>query len=206
MKYFAVRIVTVLSTISVLVSGAVACGSHAQKWTAPPAMRIDTAKTYYALFDTSMGSFKIKLFADESPQTVNNFVFLAKQKFYDGTLFHRIIKTFMIQGGDPLGTGSGGPGYSIPDELPIHHPYDPGIVAMANSGAANSGGSQFFICTGADAASSLNRNPVYTQFGEVVEGMEIVQSIAAVPVEYANGEQSRPVDPPKINTVTIIEE
>jgi cyclophilin family peptidyl-prolyl cis-trans isomerase len=166
-------------------------------------MQIDTSKTYIAVFDTSLGSFKVELFASTAPITVNNFVFLAEQKFYDGTIFHRIMQAFMIQGGDPTGTGTGGPGYTIPDEIPANHAnyaYDPGIVAMANTGLANTGGSQFFICTGADAASLV---PSYTQFGKVVEGMDIVQKIAAVPVVSANGELSKPVHPPVIKTITI---
>ncbi len=204
MKYLK-KICLTLMACSVAVAGLAGCSDNKPQWTAPPAMQIDLSKTYYAIVETDMGSFKIELFADESPQTVNNFVFLAKQKFYDGMIFHRVIKTFMIQGGDPEGTGAGGPGYTIPDELPIKYPYDPGIVAMANSGAANSGGSQFFICTGDDAASSLNRNPVYTQFGKVVEGMEVVQKIAEVPVKAFNGETSRPIDPPVIKSITIEE-
>ena len=161
-------------------------------------------KASYAVFDTSMGSFKIKLFVAEAPETVNNFISLTKNKFYDGTIFHRIIKTFMIQGGDPTGTGMGGPGYTIPDELPVKYSYDPGIIAMANTGSANTGGSQFFICTGKDAAS-LNNNPIYTQFGKVVEGMDVVLKIAAVPVVYLDRELSKPVNPPVIKTITIEE-
>jgi cyclophilin family peptidyl-prolyl cis-trans isomerase len=192
---------------------ALACGSsssattivHTETWAAAPAMQIDPTKTYTAVFDTSMGTFKVQLFTSIAPKTVNNFVFLAKQKFYDGTIFHRIIQTFMIQGGDPLGTGFGNPGYTIPDELPVKYSYDPGIVAMANTGLANTGGSQFFICTGSDAAS-LNQNPIYTQFGKVTEGMDIVQKIAAVPVVAANlQETSKPKTPPVIKTITIEE-
>jgi cyclophilin family peptidyl-prolyl cis-trans isomerase len=167
-------------------------------------MQIDTTKTYIAVFDTSMGTFKVQLFTSLAPQTVNNFIFLARQKFYDGTMFHRIMKTFMIQGGDPLGTGMGGPGYNIPDELPVRYSYEPGIVAMANTGAANSGGSQFFICTGTDAAS-LDKNPIYTQFGGVTQGMDVVQKIAALKVAFNNGELSKPVSPPVIRKITIEE-
>lgn len=172
-------------------------------WSTPPAMQIDAAKKYAAVFDTSLGSFKIELLAGESPKTVNNFVFLAKQKFYDGIIFHRIIKTFMIQSGDPTGTGGGGPGYQFADELPVKHSYDVGMVAMANAGP-NTNGSQFFICTGADA-KFLDQHPSYTQFGKVAEGMDIVQKIAAVPVGFAHGEMSRPQTPPVIKSVTIIE-
>ncbi len=165
-------------------------------------MQIDTSKTYFASIDTSLGAFKIQLFANETPKTVNNFIFLAQQRFYDGVMIHRIIKTFMIQTGDPTGTGRGGPGYQFADELPPKHSYDPGIVAMANAGP-NTQGSQFFICTGADARS-LNNMPNYTQFGQVVDGMDVVQKIAAVPVGPGNpGENSRPTNPPIINKITI---
>ena len=177
-----------------------------KQWSQPPAMEVDAAKKYTAVFDTSLGSFKIELLVTESPNTVNNFVFLARQGFYDGVIFHRIIQSFMIQTGDPTGTGSGGPGYRFADELPVKHLYDIGMVAMANSGA-NTNGSQFFICTGPDANGlSSPAYAKYTQFGRVIEGMDVVQKIAAVPVTLSpNGEPSRPVDPPVINTITIIE-
>lgn len=165
-------------------------------------MQIDTSKAYFATIDTTLGSFKIQLFASESPKTVNNFVFLSQQGFYNGVIFHRVIKSFMIQTGDPTGTGAGGPGYSFADELPPKHSYDAGIVAMANAGP-NTNGSQFFICTGSDA-QNLNSMPNYTQFGQVVSGMDIVQKIASVPVGPGNpGEVSRPTNPPVINSITI---
>jgi len=149
-----------------------------------------------------MGSFKIQLFANETPIAVNNFVFLASHGFYNGIIFHRIIKSFVIQAGDPTGTGAGGPGYTINDELPVKHNYDAGIVAMANL-KPNMGGSQFFICTGPDA-TNLNSLPWYTQFGKVVNGMDVVQKIALVPVGQGNdGEASRPIDPPVIERIVI---
>jgi cyclophilin family peptidyl-prolyl cis-trans isomerase len=172
-------------------------------WNMPPALQIDAAKKYTAVLGTSLGSFKIELLASESPKTVNNFVFLARQKFYDGTIFHRIIKTFMIQGGDPTGTGCGGPGYQFADELPVKHSYEIGTVAMANSGT-NTNGSQFFICTGADS-KFLDRQPNYTQFGKVVEGLDVVQKIASVPVAFSNGEMSKPQTPPVIKSITVSE-
>ena len=175
------------------------------KWSTPPPMSIDTAKTYKAVFDTSLGKFEIELLDNESPITVNNFVFLARQGYYDGTVFHRIMREFMIQGGDPTGTGSGSPGYRFADELPPKHSYEPGIVAMANSGA-NTNGSQFFICTGYQA-KSLDNYPNYTQFGRVTSGMDVVCKIASVPVglNSSGNEMSRPINPPKINTITIVE-
>jgi cyclophilin family peptidyl-prolyl cis-trans isomerase len=172
-------------------------------WNVPPAMQIDAAKKYTAVFDTSLGSFKVELLAGESPRTVNNFVFLANNKYYNGTVFHRIIKTFMIQGGDPTGTGCGGPGYQFADELPAKHSYEVGMLAMANAGP-NTNGSQFFICTGADS-KFLDRQPSYTQFGKVIEGLDVVQKIAAVPVSFGNGEMSKPQTPPAIKSITIIE-
>lgn len=170
-------------------------------------MQLDPAKKYFATFDTSLGTFKVELFASESPKTVNNFVFLSQQGFYNGVIFHRIIQNFMVQTGDPLGTGAGGPGYKFADELPPKHKYDPGIVAMANSGP-NTNGSQFFICTGADA-HGLDSPPynLYTQFGQVSEGMDVVQKIAAVPVRISpQGETSQPINPPVIKTITITEQ
>ncbi len=173
-----------------------------KQWDKAPAMQIDTAKKYAAIFDTDMGTFKIQLFPLESPRTVNSFVFLSKQGFFNGVIFHRIIKDFMIQGGDPTGTGGGSPGYKFEDELPPRHKYDPGIVAMANSGP-NTNGSQFFICTG-QQAHGLDSLPNYTQFGQVSDGMDVVQKIAAVPVE-PTGERSKPVKPPVIKGITITE-
>jgi cyclophilin family peptidyl-prolyl cis-trans isomerase len=175
-----------------------------KQWAKAPAMQIDKSKTYFALVDTSLGSFKIQLFAGETPNAVNNFVFLSQQGFYNSVIFHRIIKAFMIQTGDPTGTGMGGPGYKFADELPPKHSYEPGIVAMANAGP-NTQGSQFFICTGADA-KNLDKMPNYTQFGKVVEGMDIVLKIASVPVVASgSGEVSRPKTPPVIKTITISE-
>jgi cyclophilin family peptidyl-prolyl cis-trans isomerase len=173
-------------------------------WPSPPAMQIDTAKTYVATVETSLGSFKIQFFTRDSPVTVNNFIFLARQGYYNGVIFHRIMKNFMIQSGDPTGTGSGTPGYRFKDELPVKYKYDVGIVAMANGGP-NTNGSQFFICTGPDSVN-LNSMPNYTQFGKVTEGMDVVQKIAAVKVvANSRGEMSKPVDPPVIKSITISE-
>jgi cyclophilin family peptidyl-prolyl cis-trans isomerase len=178
--------------------------SKALSWSKPPDMQIDKSKKYTATMDTSEGSFKIELFPQESPLTVNNFVFLSQQGFYNGVIFHRIIKDFMIQTGDPKGTGTGGPGYKFADELPPKHKYEPGIVAMANSGP-NTNGSQFFICTGPDAAG-LDKYPNYSQFGKVIEGMDVVMKIASVPVVSNGREVSKPKNPPVIKTITITEE
>ena len=139
----------------------------------PPEMALDPDKDYYANLVTEKGSVRIRLFAREAPQTVNNFVFLARDGYFDGTTFHRVIDGFMAQGGDPTGTGAGGPGYSIPDEFHPDLRHDrPGVLSMANRGP-NTGGSQFFI-THVATPWLDDRHAV---FGEVVEGMEVVSSI-----------------------------
>ncbi|GMK42323.1 hypothetical protein PCCS19_53820 [Paenibacillus sp. CCS19] len=180
-------------------------GATAKQWSEMPEMTIDPKKSYTATFHTSQGDFKIELFAEEAPMTVNNFVFLAKQKFYEGITFHRIIETFMIQTGDPNGDGSGGPGYHIPDELGSDLKYEVGTVAMARTKAPDSGGSQFFICTGADSLN-LNQTPDYAIFGKVIEGMDTVMAIAKSPVEMSSmGELSKPVDKITIDSIDIEE-
>ena len=145
-----------------------------QRYDRAPEMTIDPDKTYHATFNTAKGPIKIKLFAKEAPITVNNFVFLAKNGFYDGTTFHRVIPGFMAQGGDPTGTGTGGPGYKIKDEF---HPQlrhtKAGLLSMANAGP-NTGGSQFFITYGRTPHLD-NRHAI---FGEVVEGLENATSIS----------------------------
>ncbi len=138
-------------------------------------MCIDPAKTYTATVTTDAGAFTVELLDDKAPKTVNNFVYLARNKFYEGVTFHRVIPGFMIQGGDPEGTGAGGPGYEFDDELPQTGDYTVGSVAMANAGP-NTNGSQFFIVTG-DAGVSLP--PAYSLFGTVTQGMETVTAIEA---------------------------
>lgn len=176
-----------------------------KKYEKAPAMQIDKTKTYQAKVSTSMGDITIDLFAKDAPIAVNNFVFLAKDKFYDGITFHRVIKDFMIQTGDPLGTGVGGPGYTFEDELKNGHKYEVGVVAMANAGA-NTNGSQFFIGSGKDV-ENLENAPNYTIFGKVVGGLDVVQKIAGTKVKTnpQTGEPSVPEQTIKINTVTITE-
>jgi cyclophilin family peptidyl-prolyl cis-trans isomerase len=162
----------------------------------PPEMSIELSKTYTATLDTSAGEIAIEFYAADAPQTVNNFVFLARDGFYDNVIFHRTISGFMVQGGDPTGTGTGGPGYRFRDELGHSKSnYHRGIVAMANAGP-NTNGSQFFICH--DNAGLPN---AYTIFGEVTSGMDVVDTIAAAP----KGAQDRPHNPVKIISVTISE-
>lgn|GEM_PF-1615507 len=174
------------------------------KYKDAPKMGIVSNKQYIATVATNRGTFKIKLLSAASPMTVNNFVFLAREGFYNGTLFHRIINGFMIQGGDPTGTGTGGPGYSFADELPPSVSYGPGVVAMANSGP-NTNGSQFFICNGPDA-NNLNKTPNYTVFGQIIEGMDVVYLIADTPVaQNAMGEYSQPMEEVYIEKIVIEE-
>ncbi|OGJ38397.1 MAG: peptidylprolyl isomerase [Candidatus Pacebacteria bacterium RIFOXYB1_FULL_39_46] len=162
-------------------------------------MQIDETKQYQVTLRTSKGDITIKLHADQTPITVNNFVFLAKEGFYDNTIFHRAIQGFMIQGGDPEGTGRGGPGYKFADE-PFTGEYNRGTVAMANAGP-NTNGSQFFIMH-QDYALPAN----YVIFGEVVSGMETVDAIATAPVAIsASGERSKPVTPVTIQSIQVVE-
>jgi cyclophilin family peptidyl-prolyl cis-trans isomerase len=176
----------------------------AKKYSAVPEMILQDGSRYEAVVHTNVGDFTVELFAKEAPVTVNNFVFLAREGFYENVVFHRIIQEFMIQTGDPTGTGSGGPGYRFKDELPVAYPYEPGIVAMANAGP-NTNGSQFFICTG-DSSKHLNRSPNYTVFGRVVSGMETVQKIAATPVGRSfSGEMSKPKEEVKMESIEIIQ-
>ncbi|OOP57821.1 MAG: peptidylprolyl isomerase [Candidatus Brocadia carolinensis] len=144
-----------------------------KQWSSPPAMQIDPKKTYHATMETNRGTISIELFPKNAPKTVNNFVFLAKEGFYDGVSFHRVISDFMIQGGDPTGTGRGGPGYKFEDETkgnPLTH--DTGVISMANAGP-NTNGSQFFITH----SPQPHLNGKHTVFGKVVTGQDIVNAI-----------------------------
>lgn len=165
-------------------------------WTTAPEMKIDKNKNYSAILDTNLGKIKIKLFAKDAPKTVNNFVFLSKEGFYDGVIFHRVIKDFMIQGGDPEGTGRGGPGYQFEDEI-NQIKLVKGKLAMANAGP-NTNGSQFFIVT-AQATPWLDGK--HTVFGEVVEGMSVVDKIKGTDTDPTD----RPINDIFINKATIEE-
>ena len=176
-------------------------GQAPQRWSSPPPLTIDPTRTYTATLQTTQGDIGIELLAGEAPNTVNNFVFLARQGFYEGTPFHRVIRGFMIQTGDPTGTGTGGPGYRFDDE-PVSRPYEPGIVAMANAGP-NTNGSQFFIVHG---EGGRGLPPNYTIFGRVTSGMDVVDRIASAPVSTSpRGERSVPVEPVQIQQVTVEE-
>ena len=144
-----------------------------KQWKSAPAMQIDPAKHYTATIDTDKGQIVIELYPQHAPKTVNNFVFLARESFYDGIKFHRVISNFMIQGGDPTGTGAGGPGYKFEDETkdnPLRH--ETGVLSMANAGA-NTNGSQFFITH----SPQPHLDGKHTVFGKVVQGQDVVNAI-----------------------------
>ena len=162
------------------------------KWSSAPATIIDASKAYSATVKTDVGTFVMALDAKNAPQTVNNFVFLAQHHFFDCVIFHRVIPGFVDQTGDPTGTGSGGPGYTIPDELPTKasnsaDQYPLGSVAMANTGQPHSGGSQWFIVAGTEGESLPNS---YSLFGHVTSGMSVVEKI--------NGQGSASGVPPDV--------
>lgn len=165
-----------------------------QRFDAPPPMVIDPTKRYTATMATNKGEMTIALDAAGAPKTVNNFVFLSRYHYYDGIVFHRIIPGFMCQGGDPEGSGRGGPGYRFEDELPAPGRYEIGSVAMANAGP-NTNGSQFFIVSGPDG---VGLPPSYSLFGKVVKGLEVVSAI-----EAAGSRSGAPSEPVVIESVTI---
>ena len=184
-------------------TGDVACGGKVppaagnvkrfnEKYSEPPAMTIDQSKVYVATMRTSCGTIEIELDPRDAPNTVNSIVFLAKQHFYDGTFFHRIVPDFVIQGGDPTGTGKGGPGYTVVDEPPKNAQYPLGTMAMAKTATdpAGTAGSQFFIVTAASAQAALapGGEGQYAIAGHVVGGHDVVRKIAAVPVAGPNGD------------------
>jgi len=166
-----------------------------------PAMKVDPAKTYTVTIETNKGTVTAELFPSDAPNTVNNFVCLADDGYFDGTPFHRIVKGFVIQGGDPTGTGMGGPGYKFNDE-PVTRDYERGTLAMANAGP-NTNGSQFFIVLD-DLRGKLPKN--YTIFGQVTEGLDVVDAIANTPTSVGrSGEKSTPNEPITVEKVTVSE-
>ena len=166
-----------------------------RQYSSPPPMGLDPEADYVADFRTNQGSFKVRLFSTQTPVTVNNFVYLAQNNFYDGLIFHRVIEGFMIQGGDPTGTGGGGPGYQFQDEIVPGLVFDaPGKLAMANAGPGTNG-SQFFITVA--PTDWLNGN--HTIFGEVVEGQDVVTAISRV----ATGPRDVPVQTVVIERIDI---
>jgi cyclophilin family peptidyl-prolyl cis-trans isomerase len=196
-----------MMVLPVLLFTSLACGQTTQPisrraYDAPPKMALDLSKQYIATIDTSKGKIVCELFPKDAPQTVNSFVFLAKDHFYDGLTFHRVVPDFVIQGGDPNGDGSGGPGYTLPLEAKDNpHLHDIGALAMARTSDPNSAGSQFYITLspqhsldpGAltqDESGNIVKSPGYTVFGNVIDGKD-------VPAKIEAGD--------KINTVTIEE-
>ena len=164
-----------------------------------PEIIIDQNKKYEATLHTSVGDITLSLNTKETPVTANNFIYLAKNQFYDNTIFHRVIDGFMIQGGDPRGDGTGGPGYQFADE-DFSGEYKRGTIAMANSGP-NTNGSQFFIMH-----QNYALQPNYVIFGQVISGLEVVDKIATAQVTNSfGGELSKPVEPVTINSITITE-
>ena len=171
-----------------------------QQWESPPEMALESGVDYQARITTNLGEVVVDLFENEAPIAVNNFVFLAEQGFYENVPFHRVLSGFVIQSGDPTGTGRGGPGYRFQDE-PISKEYAPGTLAMANAGP-NTNGSQFFI-TLSDLSGQLPKN--YTIFGEVLEGQDVVDAVAGVPVTVSeSGERSKPTEAVFIRDVEIL--
>jgi len=167
-----------------------------QRFDGPPPMCIDPERTYTATMTTSKGSMTIALDAAAAPKTVNNFVFLARYHYYDAITFHRVIPGFMLQGGDPEGSGRGGPGYRFADELPRPGRYEVGSLAMANAGP-NTNGSQFFIVSG---PSGVGLPPQYSLFGKVVSGLDVVAAIESV-----GSGSGKPKEKVTIESVTITE-
>jgi cyclophilin family peptidyl-prolyl cis-trans isomerase len=167
-----------------------------QKFDAAPPMIIDTTKTYTATMVTSHGTMEFLLDAAGAPETVNSFVFLARWHYYDGIVLHRIIPGFVLQGGDPTGTGAGGPGYRFNDELPKPGRYELGSLAMANAGP-HTNGSQFFIISGPDG---MRLPPLYALFGKAVKGLDVVSTIDAV-----GSPSGKPREPVIIESLTITE-
>jgi cyclophilin family peptidyl-prolyl cis-trans isomerase len=167
-----------------------------QQYDSAPEFAIDPSKTYTATVDTNHGEIVIEFDQERSPLTVNNFVFLANEGFYDGVVFHRVIENFMIQGGDPTGSGRGGPGYKFRDEIEGSGEYSRGTVAMANAGP-NTNGSQFFI-----VHKDTGLPHSYTIFGKVTSGLEVVDSIAGADTDASD----RPRQDVVINKVTITEQ
>jgi len=198
---FKTRCLLLLSVMLVSASLFLSCSkaeetTKTMHWNTPPKMSIDPDKQYTAVIETEKGDLVLELFAKDVPVTVNNFVFLARQGYYDNTTFHRVIPDFVAQGGDPTGTGTGGPGYTFPNEI-TSHKHVVGAISMAHSSAPNSNGSQWFICY--QAQPTLDGG--YSVFGQLVEGMDVLLSLTP-----RDPDQLPQYEGDKIITVRIIEE
>ena len=168
----------------------------AKQYSAPPPMKIDPNKTYIATIDTTAGTMVAELWPKIAPQTVNSFVFLSREGYYDGIIFHRVIPGFMIQGGDPTGTGTGGPGYKLKAEF-NNMKHERGVLSMARTADPNSAGSQFFVMH----ANSPHLDNQYTAFGKATSGLDVIDKIANAP----KNAQDRPNKPASIKKITINE-
>lgn len=174
-----------------------------KQYSAHPGVVIEAGKSYSAVVKTNLGDMTFDLLADESPLAVNSFVFLAREGYFDGVIFHRIIPGFMGQSGDPTGTGGGGPGYKYDIETP-QGPYIRGSLAMANAGPGTNG-SQFFIVFD-DLTAQGRLSPDYSRFGQMTGGESALQALEATPVgPSARGEPSRPLEEVRVSTIEIIE-
>jgi len=171
-------------------------GEKTSRWNSPPKMSIDVNKKYTAIIKTARGDLVVELFARDVPVTVNNFVFLARQGYYDNTTFHRVIPDFVAQGGDPTGTGLGGPGYTFANEI-TSHKHIPGAISMAHSDLPTSNGSQFFICY--QAQPGLDGS--FSVFGQLVAGMDVLLTLTP-----RDPDMNPQFDGDKVITVTILEE
>ena len=190
-------------------TGAITCGEGTgdamAKYSAPPPMTIDQSKTYYATIKMDIGDIKLELYPKEAPCHVNSFVFLAREKFYDGVTFHRVLPGFVAQGGDPTGTGGGGPGYTVPLEVSETRKHVDGALAMARTPDPNSGGSQFFIDYGPQPALEPGGSDPYgyTVFGGIVEGRDVLDKLTP---RNPNNPADAAIQGTKINTIEIDEE
>jgi cyclophilin family peptidyl-prolyl cis-trans isomerase len=190
---------TVVALLGIAFAGALSLAAEKKKYSEPPKMTIDVNKKYTATIDTDKGKIVCELFAKEAPKTVNNFVFLAKEGFYDGLIFHRVIPKFMVQGGDPTGTGAGGPGYQFENEnKDSQRTFQTGALAMANAGP-DTNGSQFFLN---DADTPWLKPANYTLFGQVKEGQDVVHAIATADRD----ENDRPKEEIHIKSIKIAEQ
>ena len=182
--------------LALLFASSICLAEEKKKYEKPGDMKIDAKKTYLATIDTSEGKMVAKLYPDKAPQTVNSFVFLAKEKFFDGLTFHRVIKGFMLQGGDPEGTGRGGPGYHLKAEF-NDTKHEKGILSMARTPDPDSAGSQFFVMHG----TAPHLDGQYTVFGKITEGLDVIDKIANVQTDG----RDKPVKDVVIKSVTVEE-
>jgi peptidyl-prolyl cis-trans isomerase B (cyclophilin B) len=185
-----------LIALTLVLTSTVVFAAEKKQYEKPGDMKIDPKKTYIVTIDTSEGKMVGELYPKLAPATVNSFVFLAKEKFFDGLNFHRVIKGFMLQGGDPEGTGGGGPGYKLKAEF-NETKHEKGILSMARTSDPDSAGSQFFIMH----AASPHLDGKYTVFGKITEGLDVIDKIANTPTDGSD----RPVKPVTINSVTVEE-